>query len=271
MNKYVVKRNEDGSEITVSDIHKVLLEILVEFDRICQNHQIEYVLAYGSMLGAVRHQGFIPWDDDLDILMTRSSYFKLLSVLEQELSDDFYYQCYEKDSRYNVLLPAMKIKRKNTRIIEKTPLIKNRLEGDGLFIDIFIFDSIAENKLVHGLHRFLSTLLMPPMILLDNIGIEPKLLKKALYNYSNWYAARYEGSRYANLSLTWTFDGLRDQRVLKKDMFPVKYVKFEDGMYPVAHNTDAVLKVHYGQNYMEKPDSSQQVPKHIDDIELHLK
>ena len=117
---------------------------MVEFDQICNKHNLDYALAFGSMLGAVRHNGFIPWDDDIDILMTRTEYLKLVEILKTELKSPFYFQCFEIDERYNSTIPNMKIKIENTFIKENT-LIKNRLKGDGIFIDIFVFDSVSPN------------------------------------------------------------------------------------------------------------------------------
>ncbi len=65
------------------------LEVLMEIDRICRKHNITYFLAYGTLLGAVRHNGFIPWDDDLDITMLRKDYMRFLSVVEMELAFPF--------------------------------------------------------------------------------------------------------------------------------------------------------------------------------------
>jgi len=78
---YILKTNPDGSVVTVADVQHVLLEMLKDIDALCQKHQIPYFLNGGSALGAVRHQGFIPWDDDADIAMMRSDYLRLQSVL----------------------------------------------------------------------------------------------------------------------------------------------------------------------------------------------
>ena len=67
----------------------VLLELLKEFDRVCEKHNIPYVVFCGSAIGAIRHQGFIPWDDDLDIEMLREDYLRLLPILRKELPEQF--------------------------------------------------------------------------------------------------------------------------------------------------------------------------------------
>ena len=69
MEEYVLKTNPDGTKITVHDVHVVLLEMLKDIDALCRKHNIPYFLNGGTALGAVRHKGFIPWDDDADILI----------------------------------------------------------------------------------------------------------------------------------------------------------------------------------------------------------
>ena len=69
--KYVVKKNENGQDITVRMLQLNLLTMMKEIDRICKKNNIDYFLAGGSCLGAIRHAGFIPWDDDMDIAMSR--------------------------------------------------------------------------------------------------------------------------------------------------------------------------------------------------------
>ncbi len=74
MESYLLKTNPDGSQITVRDVQMVLLEMLKDIDALCRKHNIPYFLNGGSALGAVRHQGFIPWDDDADISMMIDDY-----------------------------------------------------------------------------------------------------------------------------------------------------------------------------------------------------
>ena len=69
----------------LKEFHEQLLDILLEFDRICRKHRIKYTLAYGTMLGAIRHKGFIPWDDDVDIMMDRANFDKFCKVCPREV------------------------------------------------------------------------------------------------------------------------------------------------------------------------------------------
>lgn len=266
--QYLVKETKTGEKIYVRDIQLKIMEILREFDRVCQKNNIEYVLAYGSMLGAIRHQGFIPWDDDLDVLVDYNNYLKLLEVLDRDLDDAFYYHCFENDTRYNITIPAMKIRMKNTYIKERNFLLSNKCEGNGLFMDVFIFDKISESKLNHAFHKTVSLLFIPPMILLDNIGINPVIFKKGLYKYARWYATKNKDSKDAYLSLTWPYDNF-SSRLRYDDMFPAVRVPFEDGLYPVGNNFDACLKATYGENYMTPPPENKRFAKHTADLNLH--
>ena len=111
---YIIKENNDGTLVTVRMLQLKLLEIIKEIDRVCKKNNIEYFLAGGSCLGAVRHKGFIPWDDDMDIGMKRSEFKKFIKALDKDLDFKYTYHCYEKNKKYPVAWPAMKIRMKNT-------------------------------------------------------------------------------------------------------------------------------------------------------------
>lgn len=267
--EYILKVNPDNTIITVSDVQEILLKIMLEFDRICDKHNLDYVLAFGSMLGAVRHGGFIPWDDDIDVFMERDQYLMLVEILKKELREPFYFQCFEVNDKYNVTIPNMKIKIKNTHIEEKATIIKNRLDGNGLFIDIFVFDSISENKFNHLFHSFVATMIMPWIILLDLIKIDSRFFNKLLYKYSLWYANKNKDSKYGYQSISWTYNGIKHRKLEKKDMFPSIPWKFEGYTFKIANNYDKVLTESYG-DYMQLPKKEQRQPKHIKEIKIDL-
>lgn len=128
------------------------LEILVEFDRICAKYGLQYCLDGGTLLGAVRHQGFIPWDDDLDVNMPREDYEIARQILPQELSEPYEWQdlytnlshcSYDQVTAYH-RLPFAKIRNKNTTAIEPPPMPST--VNQGIWIDIFPLDDAVDDK-----------------------------------------------------------------------------------------------------------------------------
>ena len=270
MEKYVLKVDDSGNEILVSDVHKVLLEMVKVIDNICKKNSIPYFLNGGSALGAVRHKGFIPWDDDLDISMMKSDYDKFIEILKKELPEDYLFQCFKTHKEYNVLIPAMKIRKKNTYLKEVNSLLKNKCkDSDGIFVDVFVYDYCSTNKLVDLPFRLFNQFLMPFMILIDNIGINPYLLKKLFVKNAENYGKMNSQSKYIGFDLTWTFKTPLKPFVFKyEDIYPVKYVKFEDTMLPIANNEHAFLCVAIAPSYNTLPPVDKRAPKHIVDIKL---
>jgi len=124
------------------------VEGLLEIDRICKKHNIRYFLYYGTLLGAVRHKGFIPWDDDIDIVMLRKDYNKFLSIVESELELPFYIDnvahesCFYTSCIHNTHYPSIE------------PEFMQRFHGCpyAMAIDIFPFDNVPDDK--EKLHEF---------------------------------------------------------------------------------------------------------------------
>lgn len=130
-------------EIKISEeireaIKKIQLDMLKEVDRICNKHNIRYCIGWGTLLGAVRHKGFIPWDDDADILMLRRDYRKFSKVCKTELEEKYFFQDDESDDAY--LWGYAKLRNTNTCYIrcgqEHIPC------KTGVFIDIFPLDNV---------------------------------------------------------------------------------------------------------------------------------
>ncbi len=112
------------------------LEMLKEVKRVCDNNGIAYFLDSGTLLGAVRHGGFIPWDDDLDVGMLRSEYDKFIECAKRDLKDEYFLQTWETDPGYP--MPYAKIRKKNTYYGEKS--FEKADINQGIFIDIFPYD-----------------------------------------------------------------------------------------------------------------------------------
>lgn len=122
-------------------VQPALLEVALEIKRVCEENDIRYFLCCGSFLGAVRHQGFIPWDDDLDVGMLREDYEKFCRIAPEKLGEKFCFQTWYTDPDYH--LPFGKVRRKNTLYLEAKT---RRLKENGFFVDVFPFDNAPEEK-----------------------------------------------------------------------------------------------------------------------------
>ena len=123
------------------------LEILNEVAAICDRNNIDYWLAFGTMLGAVRHKGFIPWDDDLDIYMKYSDFLRFRDICKIEMSEDYFLQSPQSDNMMPFLF--YKVRKKGTRMLQKGQTEKTR--NTGIWIDIFPLIDCAESE--SGFHK----------------------------------------------------------------------------------------------------------------------
>lgn len=122
-------------------VQLVQLEIAKEIKRVCEENDIHYFLADGSFLGAVRHGGFIPWDDDMDIGMMRHDYEKFCRIAPEKLKPEYCLQTWYTEPNYG--LPFGKVLKKNTVYLENKK--SRRLRENGFYVDIFPFDYVPEN------------------------------------------------------------------------------------------------------------------------------
>ena len=129
-------------------IREMELELLREVDRICRRNNIQYFLSGGTMLGAVRHKGFIPWDDDIDIAMLREDYQKFKEACKTELPKKYQYQSYTNQDGYHYFFDKITIKDTyfSTKYSDKFEMLK------GFSMDIFVFDKTSDNKFFSKLH-----------------------------------------------------------------------------------------------------------------------
>ena len=185
----------------LGDIRGLQLDMLREFDRICRKHNIEYFLSGGSMLGAVRHRGYIPWDDDIDVAFLRDNYRKFAAVVREELSDKFLYENYRNGDGYHYFFD--RITAKNTYFATK---YSDGYEmPKGISIDIFVFDNAPKdcyrfwkslmnkrklmnvrwkNAARHGKAYLLSKLLLP-ILRLRSMDSYSEAYDKATRRYEN--------------------------------------------------------------------------------------
>lgn len=127
------------------------LEMLIEVDRICRKHHIKYSLDGGTLLGAIRHDGFIPWDDDADVVMLRSEYEKFAEACKKELDTQrFFLQDYQTDKAYR--WGYSKMRRNGTVFLREGQ--EHVKCNQSVFIDIFLYDNVPDNPVLRKLHLF---------------------------------------------------------------------------------------------------------------------
>ncbi|MEE3343625.1 MAG: LicD family protein [Bacilli bacterium] len=247
----------NNKEISLKIIHKEILTIMDEIDRICRKYDITYGLIAGSALGMVNYGGFIPWDDDIDVFILRSDWDKFIDALDKELGEDFYYHCYDKNKKYNILIPQMKIRKKNTYVEEENFLLDNRCEGNGVFVDIVTYGNINDNKFVDEVYRTIMKILAFPVLVIDNLGFNPRILKRIMVMIDNYYDKISSGSSLMSQPILIPWEKFMHEPVFKKkDVLPVKEYDFEGRKYYSYNNIEKILKRWYGNKCLKKWDKS---------------
>lgn len=174
---------ETKTPVTQDDLKKLQrcqLAMALRVRDICDNHAIKYFLVAGTLLGAVRHQGFIPWDDDLDIGMLRHDYNRFVDLAQNELGADYFVQTYVTDPY--MPFPYAKV-RLNGTILREAGSRDSRWNA-GIFIDVFPFDGVPTNAVQRHLHK--GALYVLGRLLLVKCGFDPtagdaSALKKLTY------------------------------------------------------------------------------------------
>lgn len=244
-------------EITVEEKKKLSLEILCEIHDFCEKNDICYYLDYGTLLGAVRHKGYIPWDDDIDISMKRNDYEKFLTTfhsLKYEIAN-------YRDKKF-FAIQFSKVFDKNTYgiLLEKINL------NYGIAVDIFPLDDIPEEEIERK--RLLNKLKKIEKIYLKSMFCKNfikitgfKDLIKFIYGKifpSNRMARKLEDlvlkKHSENTSLLGYILSPVCLGINKKSSYDSRVLlQFEDKQFYAPNDYDSVLITHYGKNYMQPP------------------
>lgn len=253
-------------------IRKTELELLSEVDKICRNNNIRYFLSGGTMLGAVRHKGFIPWDDDIDIAMLREDYVKFKEVCKTELPGKYAYQSFTNKDGYHYFFDKITIKDTyfSTKYSDKFEMLK------GISMDIFVFDKTSDNKLFQKLHfktlMALRLLMNVRWINHPRIGksyLLSKLMLPILRIFSmDTYSLIYDKvlRRYEKKNTHTVLPPATDHKwrgVMPKKWFEsVTDAPFENVMSYIPVGADDYLKRWYCEDYMELLPLSNRVGSH---------
>jgi len=168
-------------ELSDQELRKLqlnLLEMMIEIDRICRKNDIKYSLDGGTLLGAVRHGGFIPWDDDIDIIMRRKEYHKFQKACRHDLDRKrFFLQDYRTDPEYR--WGYAKMRRKGTEFIRQgQEHLKNKT---GVFVDIFVVDNVPDHWLPRRVHYVVCFVLRKLLYAELGMKSEKSCVKRMFY------------------------------------------------------------------------------------------
>ena len=259
---------EHTKNLKLDQLHETLIEILDYVSMICVENELTYFLVYGTALGAYRHKGFIPWDDDVDIAMPREDYERLLEILQTNKNSKYEIQNERNEDKY--FLSFAKVRKNGTVFIES--IAEDIYKNNGVYIDIFPLDyvgnkdSIAfkmKKKLINYIKHILKfnsckqlfkskeskieyvcdLILSSPARFLTNKQML-KILNTLMIGNVSKEKAKYLAQ----------YDESTDAAVMPYDVyFPPQKIKFGNKFYYAPNNLDAYLKNQYGETYMQIP------------------
>lgn len=254
-----------NEEKNIREIQMKILEIMKYIDGLCRGHGIVYYIMGGTALGAVRHGGFIPWDDDLDIFMTPSEYTKFKKIFESENSSQFVLQEWRTTQEY---LEYAKVRMNGTTFIEEA--FKDRKDmHQGIYVDIMILHKVPDNRVVQKIIYFESKFVTvyalsqrnwkaktkSQKIILNFLKILPcKLIARLCYKHIYKYDNRMTGFKYCY----WITPAKYKSGLFDPSFFsdPVD-IPFEDTKLLGSEKIKEYLEYRYG-NYMELPSEKAQ-------------
>ncbi|WKA53966.1 LicD family protein [Planococcus shixiaomingii] len=266
------------NEKELKKLKEAELNILIEFDRVCKKLGINYTLSSGTLLGAVRHQGFIPWDDDIDVALLREEYNRFINEAQNFFSPNLFIQTYQTDSKYPLNFCKL--------IDTSTTLIDFNMQKidmkNGVYIDLFPIDKVASNKII----RTLDNLLISAIHLLkysytrewaysSNSKLK-KSLRLLLYPVARIVGFSFfnrletyirtknnnDKNKYTYGDRTTASYQYKDNMLMDIEIFnEYDHISFEKYDFQSIKNKDAYLKASYG-DYMKLPPIEEQTFTH---------
>ena len=264
---------------TLRRLQEVELEILIEIDRICRKNGISYSLTGGTLLGAVRHDGFIPWDDDADISMLREEYQKFRKACSRDLDfSRFYFQDIETTEGYR--WGYGKVRRKNSIFLRKNQ--EDMPYEQGVFVDVFPRDGIPDGIVVSKIHRMLCFLLRKMMWSAVGRKTANSLLERWIYRFMFHAFSRETIISYYRSLINWS--NASDTKRVRALTFPLPrkiegyermwYLKYKDisfcgHIFMVEGGFKDWLEREFG-DYMRLPPVEKRKTHPVTKIELPL-
>lgn len=263
---YSLGLDTDGKEHTTKELQERILLILDEIDRVCRKNNIPYALAFGSALGLVNYGGFLPWDDDADVVIDYFDIPRFIEAMRRDLNPMFAFEGYEVDKRYNVLIPTFKLRLRDSYQKEKNWFtLPNRCNtGSGFFVDICAFHGVPEDIKEHKkLLRKAKCSFIPYVFLDAFLRIHPFAIKKSLKKYEQKIANKYKNSDYVSQTVIIPWQDMPkiiEHNSFPRDViYPFKDVIFEGRKYMTFNDHEKFVELRYGNKWIKKWNGSEWV------------
>ena len=232
---------------TLREAQLIMLDMLVEFDNICQKYNLKYWLDSGTLLGAVRHKGFIPWDDDIDLSMPLEDYQKLIE-LKDEFSEQIFFQTTQTDSKFP--FDYIKLRSNRAKIVEFHEKDRDIEYHQGVFVDIFPMLTIPDGEFYYDFYSDIFKLIRDTSAIslhTPNGKDLPKVrhkLQEALKELHQEDGKKViYGGEMPDVSAWFDIDKI----------FPLKKIEFEGLEFLAPNDPHHYLENIYSFNYMELP------------------
>ncbi len=257
---------------TLKEHQDALLSLLVEFDRVCKKLDIPYVLFAGSLLGAVRHQGFIPWDDDLDVMMLREDYDRLLREGDRVLDRERFYLQKEFTEHWPMFFSKLRLN--GTTCLEKFHPRDEKIH-QGVYMDIFPCDCARQSELGRKLQFAASKVVIAKSLAIrgyDTDSKKKKLFMSLCHILPRWPFLKL--TKYAGHETELVHSFLGGASSYGKNVYPRSYFEdrtqmlFQGANYPIPKDYDGVLKLLYGDYMRIPPPEERQCKQHAILVDL---
>ena len=264
------------SEEILDKIHKLSLRILLAFDKICRENNLTYFLDSGTALGAVRHGGFIPWDDDVDVGMPRKDYEKFLQIAQKQLPENLFLQTRQTDSLYERNFAKIRLRETIFQEYKDLPYGQN-----GFFIDVFPFDNVPSNQYIAKIIIIISRLYYHFLaswygrkdasskvrqMIRKSIRRMPASQIESLNERYLRFCRKYEYKSTGYITcFFWRMTQHNTYIFDERQIFPTKDILFEGHPVRIMNNPDYYLSHMYG-DYMTLPPENQRCNHHLNGL-----